>query len=74
MDDSTVIMIILILGNLNMLCAIIVGVKKRSLLWGIFAWLFAPLVLLGLLVLALGSGRRELPNPQPYGNNRMYYN
>jgi hypothetical protein len=73
MDDSTVINIILLLGNLNLILAIAVGVRKGSWLWGIMTWLFAPLVLLGIVIMMLASGRRQLPNPQPYNAPGVYH-
>lgn len=66
MDDATVMTIIMIIGNLNVLLALIVGVKKRSVLWGIATLFLAPMVLLLLFVGALATGSRSMPNPQRF--------
>lgn len=76
MSNETVFAIILLLGGVNILIGVIVGVYKRSILWGIAGMLLGALMLFVFILGGIAFGRTRVPTPtgyDTYTNDRYWH-
>ena len=76
MSDETVFAIIMLLGCLNTLIGVLVGVYKRSILWGVAGMFLGALMIFGIIIGGIAFGRSRVTTPTGYDahyNDRYWH-
>lgn len=66
MNDETFFSVLAILSVINLLCAVGIGLAKRSVGWGVACLFLGPVLVFFLIIAAVGfGGRTRMLDPRP---------